>query len=116
MFLPAKVKTPRVVESEFGELRGDRDIVMPTGSQIEVLIRPDDVVLDVDSSIRGEIVRKAFKGAEILYTIRFETGTTVLALFPSHANFAIGDNVGVRFEVDHLVTFAIGATATDAVE
>jgi len=116
IFLPAKVKTPRVVESEFGELRGDQDIVIPTGSQVEVLIRPDDVVLDVDSSIRGEVVRKAFKGAEILYTIRFETGTTVLALFPSHANFAVGDNVGVRFEVDHLVTFAIGTTATDAVE
>ncbi len=89
---------------------------MPTGSQVEVLIRPDDVVLDADSSIRGEVVHKAFKGAEILYTIRFETGTTVLALFPSHANFAVGVNVGVRFEEDHLVTFAIDTTATDVIE
>ena len=37
IFLPAKVKTPRMVESEFGELRGDQDIVMPTGSQVEAV-------------------------------------------------------------------------------
>jgi iron(III) transport system ATP-binding protein len=105
-----------VVDSEFGELKGDQDIVMPSGSQVEVLIRPDDVVLDVDSSVRGRVVRKAFKGAEILYTIRFETGTTVLALFPSHANFEVGDDIGIRLEVDHLVTFAIGTASTDSVQ
>ena len=116
IFLPAEVKSPRVVDSEFGELSGDQDIVMPLGSQVEVLIRPDDVVLDVDSSVRGRVVRKAFKGAEILYTIRFGTGTTVLALFPSHANFEVGDDIGIRLEVDHLVTFAIGTASTDSVQ
>ena len=116
IFLPAEVKSPRVVDSEFGELKGDQDIVMPPGSQVEVLIRPDDVVLDVDSPVRGCVVRKAFKGAEILYTIRFETGTTVLALFPSHANFEVGDDIGIRLEVDHLVTFAIGTASTDFVQ
>jgi iron(III) transport system ATP-binding protein len=81
-----------------------------------VLIRPDDVVLDVDSSIRGQVVRKAFKGAEILYTLRFESGTIMLALFPSHANFAVGDNVGVRLEVDHLVTFEQASPGGEFVE
>ena len=116
IFLPAKVETPRVVKSEFGEFIGDQDIVMPPGSQVEVLIRPDDVVLDVDSSIRGQVVRKAFKGAEILYTLRFESGTIMLALFPSHANFAVGDNVGVRLEVDHLVTFEQASPGGEFVE
>ena len=116
IFLPVKVKTPRVVESEFGELSGDQDIVMPPGSEVEVLIRPDDVILDIDSSIRGNVVRKAFKGAEILYTLRFESGTIVLALFPSHANFAVGENVGIRLEVDHLVTFEQASMGEDSID
>jgi len=116
IFLPAKVKTPRVVESEFGELDGDQEIVMPPGSQVEVLIRPDDVVLDVDSSIRGHVVRKAFKGAEILYTLQFDSGTIMLALFPSHANFAVGENVGIRLEVDHLVTFEQASIGEDSID
>ena len=116
IFLPVKVKTPRVVESEFGELSGDQDIVMPPGSEAEVLIRPDDVVLDIDSSIRGNVVRKAFKGAEILYTLRFESGTIMLALFPSHANFAVGENVGIRLEVDHLVTFEQASMGEDSID
>jgi len=93
------------VESEFGQLHGDRDVLMPVGTAIEILIRPDDVLRDENGRTSGKVVRKAFKGAEILYTLRFDSGTVLLALFPSHANFALGDEVGIRLEVDHLVTF-----------
>ena len=65
------------------------------------------MLLDENGKTRGRVVRKAFKGAEILYTLRFDSGTVLLALFPSHANFALGDDVGVRLEVDHLVTFEV---------
>jgi len=107
VFLPGTVRSDGLVECEFGELRSDRDIPMPVGSGIEILIRPDDVLLDENGKTRGRVVRKAFKGAEILYTLRFDSGTVLLALFPSHANFALGDDVGVRLEVDHLVTFEV---------
>ena len=107
VFLPCTVTSERLVQSEFGELPGYIDIIPPKGDGIEVLIRPDDVLLDMDSPIRGRIVRKAFKGAEILYTLRFESGTVLLALFSSHANFGLGREVGVRLKVDHLVTFEI---------
>ena len=70
-----------------------------------MLLRPDDVVHDDVSTMKAEILHKAFRGAEILYTLRLASGLTVLALVPSHHNHAIGEKIGIRLDVDHVVTF-----------
>ena len=54
---------------------------------------------------RAEVLHKAFRGAEILYTLRLESGKKVLALVPSHHNHAIGERIGIRLDVDHVVAF-----------
>lgn len=76
----------------------------PNGELI-VLLRPDDVLHDDASPLRAEVVRKAFRGAQFLYTLRLNSGIELLALVPSHHNHAIGERIGIRFDVDHVVTF-----------
>ena len=49
--------------------------------------------------------RKAFRGAEFLYTLRLTTGDTVMALVPSHHDHSLGEWIGIRPQVDHVVTF-----------
>jgi iron(III) transport system ATP-binding protein len=51
-------------------------------------------------------VAKAFRGAEFIYTLRLASGQTVLSLVPSHHNHAIGERIGIRLDVDHVVTFS----------
>jgi iron(III) transport system ATP-binding protein len=51
------------------------------------------------------VVNKAFKGAEILYTLRLPTGSNLLSLFPSHHEHQVGETVGVRLAPRHLVLF-----------
>ena len=63
------------------------------------------MVPDPDSALRAEVLQKAFKGAEILYTLRLPTGGQLLSLFPSHLYHEIGERVGVRIAADHLVAF-----------
>ena len=50
-------------------------------------------------------MRKAFRGSEFLYTLRLDSGDTVLAHVPSHHDHRIGERIGIRAEVDHVVTF-----------
>jgi iron(III) transport system ATP-binding protein len=88
-----------------GEIRSERRYDWPAGSRIEVLMRPDDIEPDADSPLRGRIVREAFKGAEILYTLRLQDGTEVLSLFPSHNRHQMGEEVGLSLTADHLVAF-----------
>ncbi|HCK75777.1 MAG TPA: ABC transporter ATP-binding protein, partial [Gammaproteobacteria bacterium] len=105
IFLAGTVSTPTRVVTPLGELESDTDLKMMADAPIEVLIRPDDVVHDLDGPIRATVLRRAFKGADIMYTLCTAEGITLLALFPSHTNFEISDEVSVRLAVDHLVVF-----------
>jgi len=119
VFLPAKVLNAHRVEIELGVLDGAVPHACRQGCDAcgrgclaDVLLRPDDVVHDDASSMKAEVVKKAFRGADILYTLRLDSGRTVLALVPSHHNHALGERIGIRLDVDHVVAFEpLGATA-----
>ena len=101
VFLPAHVGPGGRLEIELGPLQnGARG-----NGALEVLLRPDDVVHDDAAPTQAEVVHKAFRGAEILYTLRLASGCKVLALVPSHHNHAIGERIGIRLDVDHVVAF-----------
>ena len=53
----------------------------------------------------GTVTSRAFKGAEILYSLKLATGSSLLSLFPSHLDHGEGDRVGIRVAADHLVAF-----------
>ncbi len=73
---------------------------------VDVLLRPDDVIHDDDSTLTAIIERKAFRGSNFLYTLRLPSGQRVLSLVPSHHDHALGQPIGIRLEADHVVTFA----------
>jgi iron(III) transport system ATP-binding protein len=50
-------------------------------------------------------LHKAFRGAAFLYTLQLPGGGRVLSLVPSHHNHAIGEKIGIRLEIDHVVAF-----------
>ena len=103
VFLPAKALNGRQLEIELGTLNAD----MPHGGgALEVLLRPDDVIHDDAAPTQAEVMHKAFRGAEILYTLKLASGRKVLALVPSHHNHALGERIGIRLDVDHVVAFA----------
>jgi iron(III) transport system ATP-binding protein len=92
---------------ELGTLPGctchDSGTVPPRAGAVDVLLRPDDVVHDDDSPVRAQVVKKAFRGAQILYTLRLASGTQVLSLVPSHHDHPLGEAIGVRLDADHVV-------------
>jgi iron(III) transport system ATP-binding protein len=102
VFLPARPLEGGRLEIELGTLQG----ASSNGKPVEVLLRPDDVVHDDAAPTQAEVVHKAFRGAEILYTLKLASGRKVLALVPSHHNHALGERIGIRLDVDHVVAFA----------
>ncbi|MFO1206897.1 MAG: ABC transporter ATP-binding protein [Burkholderiales bacterium] len=116
VLVPGRVLNANQVEIELGVLTG---MVPPecavgcetchNGCSVDVLLRPDDIVHDDASGMRAEVLQKAFRGAEILYTIRLPSGGRALSLVPSHHNHAIGEKIGIRIEADHVVAFRHGA-------
>ncbi|GJL72500.1 MAG: iron ABC transporter ATP-binding protein [Nitrosomonas sp.] len=112
VLLPGKVLSPHQVEIELGVLpvkmlpQGWKKPDIPIEDcKVDVLLRPDDIVYDDASPLRAVITHKAFRGAEILYTLRLAKGGTVLSLVSSHHNHPIGEKIGIKLEVDHVVAF-----------
>ncbi len=75
------------------------------GCPVDILLRPDDIVHDDASEVRAEVLHKAFRGADILYTLQLASGTRVLSLVPSHHNHALGEHIGIRLNADHVIAF-----------
>ena len=105
VFLRGTLRTADSVDTELGVIQGNRAYGWSVGSKVDVLLRPDDILPDPDSSMQGTVVARAFKGAEILYSLHLETGATVLSLFPSHLDHEQGERVGIRVAAVHLVAF-----------
>ncbi|GAB3366263.1 MULTISPECIES: ABC transporter ATP-binding protein [Giesbergeria] len=112
VFIPATLEQQSsgvVVHTPLGDLANLTECPLPSSypnGQCDVLLRADDIVHDDHALARAQIVRKAFRGAEFLYTLRLESGQTVLAHVPSHHNHALGEWIGIRAQADHVVTFA----------
>jgi len=70
-----------------------------------VLLRPDDIQHDDASGSTAKVIHKAFRGADILYTLKLDSGTEVLSLVPSHHNHELGQKIGIQLEIDHVVAF-----------
>jgi len=104
-FLRGTLMAPDTVQTTAGVIKGKHNYDWPNGTEVDLLLRPDDILPDLDGLLRGVVVQKAFKGAEIMYTLRLAEGDTLLSLFPSHHDYQIGENVGIRLAADHLVAF-----------
>ena len=79
------------------------------GCGLDILLRPDDIVHDDAAGIQATVVAKSFRGAEFLYTLKLASGAEILSMVPSHHNHAIGEKIGIRLDVDHVVAFRQGA-------
>jgi iron(III) transport system ATP-binding protein len=97
-----------VVSTALGELNDIQECPVPDAypsGLCDVLLRADDIVHDDDSPVKAQILRKAFRGSEFLYTLRLHGGEVVMAHVPSHHDHALGEWIGIRAQVDHVVTF-----------
>jgi len=111
VFTPATLREVNgqvVVDTPVGELTDVAECPLPCafeGGQCDVLLRADDIVHDDHAPVKAEIIRKAFRGSEFLYTLRLASGDLLMAHVPSHHDHKLGEWIGIRAEVDHVVTF-----------
>ncbi len=114
-FIPGSVLPSQQIRIELGLLNGALPDTCSMGCEqcgkgcmVDVLLRPDDIIHDDASSMSAQVAKKAFRGAQILYTLTLDSGHNVLALVPSHHDHAIGERIGIRLNVDHIVAFPPG--------
>jgi iron(III) transport system ATP-binding protein len=97
-----------VVHTALGDLNDMQECPLPNAYPdgiCDVLLRADDIVHDDEAPVKAQILRKAFRGSEFLYTLKLQSGESVMAHVPSHHDHALGEWIGIKAQVDHVVTF-----------
>ncbi|UCV14148.1 ABC transporter ATP-binding protein [Quatrionicoccus australiensis] len=120
VLLAGTVGDNNTVHMELGSLVSDTPVecnescsACDRGCRVDILLRPDDIVHDDASPVQAEVLHKAFRGADILYTLRLASGSEVLSLVPSHHNHALGEKIGIRLDADHVIAFKKHEECTD---
>lgn len=70
--------------------------VLPPGTPVDVLVRPNDVELAGDGGVPAVVDRRIFQGLHVLYRLRLPSGAAVKCLAPPDAGLSEGDAARVR--------------------
>lgn len=105
VFLKGALDNDARLVTDYVTLRNHKIKHNAQDSQFDVLLRPDDVIFDPLSHNKVRIISKMFKGSQTLYNLQAEGKQKIQALFPSHFDFTIGEMIGVRFEIVHVVAY-----------
>jgi iron(III) transport system ATP-binding protein len=112
VFTPARIEPSPdgpVVDTPFGRMTDMAECPLPDaypGGECDLLLRADDIVHDDASPVKARIEHKAFRGSEFLYTLRLASGEQLRSHVPSHHDHQVGEWIGIRAALDHVVTFA----------
>jgi iron(III) transport system ATP-binding protein len=104
-FLKGELIEPNMVQTRMGILHGNRAYPWEEGAEVDILLRPDDVLIDEQSPIRCYVKERAFRGAETMYTLGLNVDCELLSLMPSRFDYNVGEEVGIEIDIDHLVLF-----------
>lgn len=105
VLLPGEMLDGQQVKTSFGIFSQSYLSNLQRGEQVDVLIRPDDIVHDDDSGVTAKVLDKSFRGSHILYTLQLKSGEEVYCLALSHHNHAVGEMIGIRLDLDHMVVY-----------
>lgn len=115
-FVPGHFISPEKVQIALGVLENPyysdyfKQSKHAMNEAVDVLLRPDDIIYNKSSALQATVINKAFRGANILYTLKLSSGQTILSLIPSHHNHSIGESIGIQLAADHVVVFSRGKT------
>ena len=108
-FLRGEVVDENTVRTSLGELTGRSKTTLTPGGNVDVLLRPEDVIADESAQLALPVTRRQFTGATILYHLRVGAAETLLCQTDSHTNVVEGDALHVRLATKHLVAFSINS-------
>jgi iron(III) transport system ATP-binding protein len=103
-YIKAKITDSSHISCVLGDFVGIADR-FKNGADVDLLIRPDDIIHDDDSLFSAKVTEKTFRGSDFLYELELKDGQRIFCYAPSHHNHQINEVIGIKLNLDHLVIF-----------
>ncbi len=92
-----------MVATEIGDFPNTQNLA--TGTQVVVMIRPDDLHIVPTKGADARILARQFKGSENVYTIQLPSGQIVHSSESSLSIYQVGTAIALRVVATHTVLF-----------
>ena len=104
--LPGVVTSADTIATDLGEITGYLPESCKDQDNVEVLIRPENVILDDENENKAVIKARYFRGSGYLYTLKTSGGVELSCLLPGFEAFKIDQLIGVRLQIERPVVFS----------
>ena len=110
ILIPAKVTGENSLENEdLGTIKGNFIKHYPKGSDVKLLLQPEDLEHDDKSNLKLEVVDRKFRGTNFIYTLKTTTNHLIPVLVHSHHihQHEVDEKFGIKrpIYIDHIVCF-----------
>ena len=110
ILIPAKVTGENSLESEdLGTINGNFIKHYPKGSNVQLLLQPEDLEHDDKSNLKLEVVDRKFRGTNFIYTLKTSSDLLIPVFVHSHHEHQHEADEKFRIKrpihIDHIVCF-----------
>jgi len=110
ILIPAKVTGENSLESvDLGTITGDFIKHYPKGSDVQLLLQPEDLEHDDQSNLKLEVVDRKFRGTNFIYTLKTPSNKLIPVFVHSHHihQHEVDEKFGIKrpINIDHIVCF-----------
>ena len=104
--LPGIVVDEDTIATDLGEIKGNLPESCKHQDNVDVLIRPENVILGDDKENRAVITERYFRGSGYLYSLKTSGGVELLSLIPGSEALQIDQSISVRLQIERPVVFS----------
>ena len=110
VLVPAKVTSPKSLENEeLGTITGNFSKPFEIGSNVELLLQPEDLHHDDKSNLKFDVVDKKFRGTNFIYSLKTNKNYILPVFVHSHHvhQHELNEKFGIKrpIHIEHLVCF-----------
>ena len=110
ILIPAKVTGENSLENEdLGTIKGNFIKHYPKGSNVKLLLQPEDLEHDDKSNLKLEVVDRKFRGTKFIYTLKTPSNKLIPVFVHSHHihQHEVDEKFGIKrpINIDHIVCF-----------
>jgi iron(III) transport system ATP-binding protein len=96
-----------LLHTALGDFLAPRPVPLPEGGRyVEILVRPEQIRLRAGGKDNVTVTRRAFRGADVLYSLRLDDGQEIQALAPPASRYAPGERLNAVLEIGQPVIVA----------
>ena len=104
--LPGVVADEDTITTDLGEIKGNLPESCKHQDNVDVLIRPENVILGDDKENKAVITERYFRGSGYLYSLKTSGGVELLSLIPGSEALQIDQSISVRLQIERPVVFS----------